>query len=222
MSGRILFKATAAERHIDFQLTSLKNRKYRHVYIPRTSIIQLEHEDMVLVDRIHTLAVLIKLKRINALHVIIYWPDEHEQPLTGNSESVYVPYSLFMDFYRESMQLGGPVVWKALDMDYFRQSKFVFEDKAGLHQCLNNTTVRKKLVRYLRDNFYGGIENSEYEIHFCRHPIPYSFMLRVVSSFPTYVQELVLRGQQDLSTAQYWLKRIKPEILIPGIKGGIL
>lgn len=217
-NDRILFKATAAERYIDVQLTSRTRKDYRHVYIPRTYIVQLMRDDMVIVDRIHTLVFLYKTKEINAINIIIHWPDRDGRPMTDRCESVYIPYDAFMDFYRASRE-GGPTVWRALNMDYFRQPKFVFEDKSRLHQCLENGIVRKKLIRYLRDNFYGGIGDSEREIHFYEHPEPYSFTLKKVSCFPTYIQEMVLKGQCDLSTARYWVTRVSPEIQIPGIAG---
>lgn len=218
-NDRILFKATAAERYIDFQLISRARRDYRHVYVPRTYIAQTRRDDLVIVDMIDTLVILINSKNIHALNIAIYWPDKDGRPMSDTGESVYVPYDAFMDFYWESRQPCGPAVWRSLDMDYFMQPKFVFEDKGKLHQCLVNEIVRKKLIRYLRDNFYGGVGDSNREIHFCAHPKPYSFTIKKVSSFSTHVQEMVLRGQNDLSTARYWVTQVDPEIWIPGTDG---
>lgn len=211
-NDRILFKATAAERYIDFQFISLARRDYRHVYIPRTYLMQTRSNNTVIVDMIDTVVILCNMKDVHVLGIVIRWPDEDGRPMRDEYESVYVPYEAFMDFYWKSFQSGGPVVWRSLDMDYLKQPKFVFEDKGKLRQCLENEIVRKKLIRYLRDNFYGGIEDSEREIHFCAHPKPYSFTIKRVGSYPTYIQEMVLKGQRDLSTARYWVTRVDPEI----------
>lgn len=218
MRSRILFKAAAAERYIDFRLISRTCREHRHICVPRSSIVRLIQEDMVLDNRIHTLIALVKLERLDALNIIIYWPDAHGRPSEAGCDSIYIPYRSFMDFYGKSMQPDGPLVWRALDMDYFRQSRFVFEDREGLRQCLDNRLVRRKLIRYLRDNFYGGIGMSEYEIHFRRHPRPYSFTIQAVSAFPTYVQELVLENPQNMAAARYSMNRTRPEIRIPAIE----
>ena len=222
LNNRIMLKATAAERYIDFQLISRARRDYRHVYVPCTYIAQMRRDDMVIVDMIDTLVILINSKNIHTLNIAIYWPDKDGRPMSDNGEYVHVPYDAFMDFYWASRQPGSPAVWRSLDMDYFKQPKFVFEDKGKLHQCLENEIVRKKLIRHLRDNFYGGIGDSEREIHFCAHPKPYSFTIKRVSNFTTYVQEMVLRGQHDLSSARYWITRVSPEIKIPGTAGARL
>lgn len=219
LNDRILLKATAAERYIDFQFISRARRDYRHVYIPRTYLMQTRRDNTVIVDRIDTVVILCNMKDIHMLCIVIRWSDKDGRPMRDEYESVYVPYEAFMDFYWKSFQPGGPAVWRSLDMDYLKQPKFVFEDKGKLHQCLENEIVRRKLIRYLRDNFYGGVEDSEREIHFCAHPKPYSFTIKRVSNFPTYVQEMVLRGQHNLSSARYWITRVSPEIQIPGTTG---
>ena len=112
LNGRILFKATAAKRYIDFQLVSCARKDYRHVYIPRTYIVQMRRDDMVIVDMIRTLVFLIKTEEINALNISIHWPDKDGQPITDSYESVYIPYDEFMDFYWASRE-GGPTVWIA-------------------------------------------------------------------------------------------------------------
>ena len=77
-----------------------------------------------------------------------------------------------MTFVHASAKKGGSTKWATLSVTESRLPRLVFYDTAGLRRCLANAQVRRKLIRFLRDNLHRP--DAE-EIGFYPDFDPYSF-----------------------------------------------
>lgn len=136
------------------------------------------------------------------LEIQFTWLSGNGNHLHGWEETVTLPYTSLAAFVEESIQEGGPQEWKALSIDTSRKRpKFIFDSQKTLHAILNNGVVRRKLVRFLRDNFRWP--RSE-QIHFYGDFVPYSFTFQDVrNGRPVMTGGLILHGQGDMGKAYY-------------------
>lgn len=71
----------------------------------------------------------------------------------------------------------------------------------NLLAAVNNLTVRRKLARFLRDNFQWPRTD---EIHFYDDMEPYSFFFREMQNGRTGIcGGVILHGREDMKTAHY-------------------
>jgi len=101
---------------------------------------------------------------------------------------------------RESVSERKPIVWKALSVDdSVGQARIVFKSRKNLHAALGNGVIRRKLIRFLRDQFRWG--NSE-EIEIYDDFVPYSFFFREIKDGKAGISGgLILHGQEDMEKA---------------------
>lgn len=79
--------------------------------------------------------------------------------------------------------------------------KFVFCGEENLHAVLENRPVRRKLVKFLRNNFHW---QGADEIRFYNDFVPYSFFFREFrGGRPGMCGGLILHGQENMAKAQY-------------------
>ena len=130
------------------------------------------------------------------------WLNGGGHELTGWEERVIVPYGRLAAFVQESAQEGGPREWKTLSMDFSsRRPQLVFDAKKTLHAILQNGVVRRKLVRFLRDNFNWPYAE---QIRLYSDFVPYSFFFREIRNGEAVMcGGLILHGQEDMSKAYY-------------------
>ena len=86
-------------------------------------------------------------------------------------------------------------------MEPGRGPKLEFCGKENLHAALENKTVRRKLVKFLRDNFWW---KSASKICFYDDFLSYSFTFREFrNGKPGMCGGLILHGQENLDRAYY-------------------
>lgn len=204
MSNRTLVKLTASEYCVGFSTVSFRRRSPRTFLVTRSQLEKLEAEGAVIAQDIHCFAVFRRNTLAGTVSIEFAWlHSEMFKKLVGYEETVTLPYDAFMRFVRESQQEGGPSQWAALSVIDTRRPKLVFYDTAGLHKCVENRLVRKKLARFLRDHFQWTDAD---EIGFYRDFVPYSFLFReVCRGKPGIVGGVILHMQDDMKKAYYSL-----------------
>lgn len=176
-SDRTLVKAYALEHGIDLWTVSRIRKSPRRFYILRMVLEGLKADEPVIVSDIFCFAKLYLCGLDGTLRIDFTWLNGGYDRLTGWEESVTLPYEALMDFVHESSQEGGPKEWRRLSLRTGGRPRIVFYDQEGLRKCLENKTVRGKLVRALRDNFhYPNVE----EIGLYHDFAPYSFLFQGV------------------------------------------
>lgn len=113
-------------------------------------------------------------------------------------EAITLPYGEMMECLRQSKLF----VWKTLSIDSSaKQSQIVFKSRKNLHAALANGIIRRKLIRFLRDQFrWAYAEKIEIYDDF----MPYSFFFRETRGGETGLSGgIILHGQEDMKTAYY-------------------
>ena len=97
---------------------------------------------------------------------------------------------------------GEHFLWsRAEALSWSSAGKLEFCGKENLHAALENKTVRRKLVKFLRDNFWW--KNAS-KICFYDDFLPYSFTFREFrNGKPEMCGGLILHGQENLDRAYY-------------------
>lgn len=179
-----------------------KNKTYRWIAgMPSTSY--YSPEATVIVSDIHSFAALRLNENTGMLTMDFTWlSGSCGGNVSGWEESVTVPYDKLLDFMRESTQESGPKEWKHLSVCAAAQPKLVFHAQKRLRECLENKTVRGKLVHALRDNFkYPHVEQINFYYDFA----PYSFFFQEVRNGCNGISGgLIFHNyQNDLKKAYY-------------------
>jgi len=162
---------------------------------------KLEHEPEVIVHDIRSFAVLRRDTHTGIIEIEATWLSGDEDHLSGFQDTILLPYQKIKECLRES-QLGDPVVLKTLSMDIHReQPRLVFKSRKNLHAVLNNAAIRRKLVRFLRDQFRWPYSDL---IEFYDDFVPYSFLFKEIrEGKPVMTGGLILHGQDDIENAHY-------------------
>ena len=135
-------------------------------------------------------------------------PQRRQNEVTGYKEDVTIRYDELMTFVHASTQEGGPTKWAALSIMENRLPRLVFYDTAGLRRCLENVKVRRKLIRFLRDNFHWPDVD---EVGFYPDFDPYSFFFREIRyGAPGIAGGLILHNRSNME------KHTTPRILDGG------
>ena len=167
----------------------------------RDSLKELEHKRNVIVHDIRSFAVLRQNDHAGTVEIEISWLSGDEAYLSGYQDTLVLPYKKIKECLRESQQ-GELVVLKTLSMDIFRrQPQLVFKSRRNLHAALDNALIRRKLIRFLRDQFrWPHAEQIEFYDDF----MPYSFIFKEIrENKPVMTGGLILHGQEDLKNAHY-------------------
>ena len=124
---------------------------------------------------------------------------------SGWKQTLTIPREKFLDFVERSAAEDGPKEWKALSMDEVRYPRLIFRKCRSLEQVMGNPLVRRKLTKFLRDNFHWL--NTD-EIVFSSDFVPYSFFFREYRRGKDGWEEgmcggLILHNQEDMHKAYY-------------------
>lgn len=187
--------------YICFRTVSRSRKSPHRFYISRDTLEKLEHEPEVIVHDIRSFAVLRRDTHTGIIEIEATWLSGDEDHLSGFQDTILLPYQKIKECLRES-QLGDPVVLKTLSMDIHReQPRLVFKSRKNLHAVLNNAAIRRKLVRFLRDQFQWPCSD---EIEFYDDFMPYSFIFKEIrAGEPVLTGGLILHGQDDIENAHY-------------------
>ena len=199
MDKRILVKVSAGENCIGFKTVSRQSKSPRTFLVTRDELAQLEQTPKIITQDIYC-AVLRLNAAARTLNIDFSWLQKrYDCELTGWEETVVLPYDALTSFMEASAQKGGPETWRVLSLQNTVTPQVVFVDTEGLRKCLENRTVRRKLARALRDNFWGADR-----IVFYHDFEAYSFMFQSYrAGRPSVTGGLILHDQNDLQKAHY-------------------
>jgi len=199
LTDRTMVKVSATENCLVFRTVSRKRKSPHNFYILRSELEQLEHKASVTARDIFSYILLRNDELRDVLHVQLFWLDLHaDDTLSGRAETFILPSRPLMDFVSRSRP-GEEL--KLLSMREQPKPLLYFHGSSNLHAALAHKTVRRKLIRFLRDNFNW---NNVDEISFCNEAIPYSFGFQEYYHGQLLMNGgLILHGQEDMDTAYY-------------------
>lgn len=183
--------------------TVSRSRKSPHrFYISQHKLEELEHRSETITQDIHSFAVLRRNTHAGTIEIEFTWLGTDGDGVSGYKDTIILPYDKMMECLHESMLQDKPVVWKTLSIDdSAEQAKVVFKSGKNLHAVLENSLIRRKLIRVLRDQFkWKYAEKIEFYDDF----VPYSFNFREIRDGKIGISGgLILHGQEDMKTAYY-------------------
>lgn len=188
--------------YVGMRTVSRARKSPHRFYIPWHSLEDLEHRSEIIVQDIRSFAVLHRDIEAGTIAIEVTWLGEKGDGVEGYQDTITLPYEKIMDCMRKSKEEGEPVVWKTLSMDGSRElPRIVFKSRENLRAVLENGTIRRKLVRFLRDQFrWAGTD----EVEIYDDTVPYSFGFReIIAGKPGISGGLILHGQEDMRTAYY-------------------
>lgn len=201
MNDRILVKVTAAEHCIDFRTIS-RRHKSLHFVVPRDRFAELEYTDKVIADDLYSFAVFQRDASAGTLRICFTWLRGSSSHLSGWEETVVLPYDELTDFVNASAVDNDISQWRHLSIETENAfPQLVFCDVKRLHECLSQRDVRRKLVRFLRDNFQWP---GSGKICFYYDFVPYSFFFQEIQNgVPCLTGVLILHEQEHMDRAYY-------------------
>ena len=199
MANATMVKVTAAGDFIIFK-TVTRERKSSSFYIRRDEISRLNTTNQ-LVAWDSSFAVFTRDREEGTVNVHFYWLNlSGEGPFTGRMQSVTIMFEQLMSFVEQSAFEGRPQTWSALSIEPRSAPRFVFRSSRNLHEVISNKLTRRKLCKFLRDNFRW---RSSTEIIFTDDFIPRSFFTEMRKCGAGICGGLILHGQENMEKAYY-------------------
>lgn len=202
MTDRTLVKVSAYGDSFVFRTVSPERKSPHTFYVPRRMFAELERTGEILCQDILSFARFFRDMTDGTLIIQFSWLSQRgKDRLEGWEQMVRLPYDAFSAFIKDSAEKDGRSDWIALSVASRRMPKLVFCGKESLHAALDSKLVRRKLVKFLRDNFkWPGAD----EIRFYNDFVPYSFFFREIrSGEPVMCGGLILHGQDNMAKAAY-------------------
>lgn len=133
------------------------------------------------------------------VHIRFYWLHSNGFRLAGWEQTIILPFHELMAFNKG---YKGKT-WACLSLEQSQLPKLVFCGTKNLHAAVNNPAVRRKLSRFLRDNFrWPGAG----EIRLYDDTVPFSFFFQEVQNDRNGIcGGVILHGQDHMQKAQYSL-----------------
>ncbi len=178
-------------------------RKSPHrFYIPRSRLEELEHTPYMIAHDLNSFVVLRRDTYTGTVEIELTWLSGDGYAVSGYLETIILPYDQMVAYLDESASEDAPVVWKTLSIDNsHRQPQLMFKSSKNLCAALTDSTIRRKLVRSLRDEFrWPQSERIEFYDDF----LPYSFIFKEIRGGKAVMTGgLILHGQDDMQKAHY-------------------
>lgn len=198
MKDRTLVYMTFRDGTVSLRTVSRSRKSPHRFYIPCQELKGLETGSTILVQDIHSFAKLRRDAHAGTVEVTFTWLEGNGNGVSGYQEAITLPYGEMMECLRQSKLF----VWKTLSIDSSaKQSQIVFKSRKNLHAALANGAIRRKLIRFLRDQFrWAYAEKIEIYDDF----VPYSFFFRETRNGETGLSGgIILHGQEDMKNAYY-------------------
>lgn len=202
MNNRVLVKVSATKYGIDFRIINPAEKYHRNFSIFREDFENLENRGTAAAYDGGSFAWMRRILSEGAVSIRFIWLSSYDDGrVTGCEDTVKLPFESLRCFVRDSAREDGPSKWSALSMESRAAPKFVFYGKQNLRAVLGNRPVRRKLVKFLQNNFrWQGTD----EIRFYNDFVPYSFFFREFrGGQPGICGGLILHGQENMAKAQY-------------------
>lgn len=198
MKDRTLVYMTFRDGAVSLRTVSRSRKSPHRFYISCQELERLETGSTILVQDIHSFAKLRRDAYAGTVEAAFTWLEGNGENVSGYQESITLPYGKMMDCLRQSK----PFVWKTLSIDSSKkQAQIVFKSRKNLHAALANGIIRRKLIRFLREQFrWAYAEKIEIYDDF----MPYSFFFRETRGGEAGISGgIILHGQEDMKTAYY-------------------
>ena len=198
MKDRTLVYMTFRNGIISLRTVSRSRKSPHRFYISCQELEGLEAGSTALVQDIHSFAMLRRDAYAGTVEIAFTWLEGNGNGVSGYQEAITLPYGKMMDCLRQSK----PFVWKTLSIDSSsKQAQIVFKSRKNLRAALANGVIRRKLIRFLRDQFrWAYAEKIEIYDDF----MPYSFFFRETRGGEAGISGgIILHGQEDMKTAYY-------------------
>ena len=201
MTDRTMVKVGATEHSLVFRTVARKRKSPRSFYVLRSDLERLEQGCSFTANDLDCFAIFQRDGSGGLVRIRFSWLwQAGVNRLEGYEETVRLPYDGLMDFAARNRQNPGSL-WRALSVEDAPLPRIVFHGAENLRAALSHETVRRKLVRFLRDNFRWRWSE---EIRFYNDSLPYSFFFREIrSGQPGICGGLILHGQEDMDKAYY-------------------
>ncbi len=187
---------------ISLRTVSRFRKSPHHFYIPCSRLEDLEHTSQVIVHDINSFAVLRRDSRAGTVEIELTWLSGNGHDVSGYREIVILSYDKLHARLCKSVTEEKPIIWKTLSVDNStKQPQLVFKSVKNLHAALANNTVRRRLMRALRDEFRWPRSDK---IEFFDDFMPYSFVFKEFSEGKHIMTGgLIFHNQADISKAHY-------------------
>lgn len=198
MKERTLVYMIFRDDYVGLRTVSRSKKSPHRFYISRHKLEELEHKSEVIANDIYSFAMLRRNAYAGTVEIAFTWLGSDGNSVSGYQDAITLPYGKMMECLHQSK----PYVWIVLSIDNsMKQAKIVFKSRKNLHAALGNVVIRRKLVRFLRDQFQW--ECSE-KIEIYDDFVPYSFFFRETRNGKTGISGgIILHGQEDMENAYY-------------------
>lgn len=201
LKNRTLIKVTAGKYCLGFRTISRWRKSPQEFLVTRNKLKKLEREETVCEKDIYSFVVMRRNVQKGLVDIDFSWLSKGDGGLAGYEERVSIPYDMLCAFARDSAEENGPQTWKVLSVQDKSRPRLVFHDRERLRDCLGKRSIRRKLVRALRDNFNWPRTD---EIHFYRDFTPYSFTFQeVINGQNGIFGGLIFHQQQEVEKSYY-------------------
>lgn len=200
--NRSMVKARCVEDGIEFKTSSRAKGKSSGFFVFRDTLEDLEALGYVIRCDSGCYAVFRCDDSDGTVSISFDWLSRSGNRLIGWKETVTLDYEALMVFVRVSAEADGPKEWRCLSLPPRRKLPWlVFRCQERLRECIGNKLVRRKLVKFLRDNFkWPRTERIEFFSDF----VPYSFFFReFCGGKPGICGGVILHGWEDMGKAYY-------------------
>ena len=203
MSESILVKLRGDSEFIRLRTVTRAGKQIRRtVYIKRSQILRLEQECEVVENDSSSFVSLRHSAGSDTLTVILYLLQEYGDGFVkGIRQRMVLPYRKVMDFVSSCTEKDVSRDSAFLSLPERNTPRIVFESRKHLKEVVSNRLIRRKLSKFLRDEFHWYHAT---EIHLYDDFVPYSFIFREFrDNVPGIVGGVILHGQEDLPKAYY-------------------
>lgn len=203
MDKSILVKLRGDSDFIRLRTVTREDKQMRRtVYIRRSHILQLEQGCDIVENDSSSFVVLRHSADDDTLAIILYLLQEYSDGFVrGIKQQMVLPYRKVMDFVASCTEKDVSRDCAFLSRPERNTPRIVFESRKHLKEIVSNRLLRRKLFRFLRDEFHWYHAT---EIRLFDDFVPYSFVFRELrGNVPGITGGVILHGQDDLSKAYY-------------------
>ena len=203
---RTMLKVRVSDDFLIFRTVS-RQKKSPHLYVRRDELSPLYEGKRVVLNDGPYFCVVSPLNRDGMMRMEFYWISPTSgSGFSGWQRTLKISRERFLYFLEDSKAEYGPKEWNVLSDDAPHYPRLIFRKCRSLEQVMGNPLVRRKLTKFLRDNFHWL--NTD-EIVFSSDFVPYSFFFREYRRGKGGDLEaamcggVILHGQEDMKTAYY-------------------
>ena len=202
---RTMLKVSVSDDLLIFRTVS-RQKKSPRLYVQRDELSPLYEGKRVVLNDGPYFCVIRPLDRDGMMSMDFRWISPTSgSGFSGWQQTLKISRERFLYFLEDSKEEYGSKEWNVLSDDAPHYPRLIFRKCRSLEQVMGNPLVRRKLTKFLRDNFHWL--NTD-EIVFSSDFVPYSFFFREYRRGKNGMEEvmcggLILHNQEDMRKAYY-------------------